>query len=181
MPPTRDRPIGIGARISRCVPAGCSASPPGGHARPSPTATLFFTGSPQIDAESAFERASRKRLRARLVAWLRRRIGGRRLRVFQVRSASGEHAREAGVREIPIAAIIGTVEPSRAGLFDSCFRPARAARARWQRIWLAEHRGVQLPPISVMRVRGGYAIRDGHHRVSVARARGASTIDAVVE
>src|SRR5919197_830030 len=90
------------------------------------------------------------------------------------------HAPAPEVREIPIDAIIGTVEPARAALFDRCFRPARAARARWQRIWLAEHRGVQLPPISVMRVRGGYAVRDGHHRVSVARARGASTIDAVV-
>jgi hypothetical protein len=30
-------------------------------------------------------------------------------------------------------------------------------------------------------VDSGYAIRDGHHRVSVARARGALTIDATVE
>jgi hypothetical protein len=94
---------------------------------------------------------------------------------------SGEPAHAPEVHEIPIAAIVGTVEPSRAGLFDGCFRPARAARDRWERIWLAEHRGVQLPPISVMRVRGGYAVRDGHHRVSVARARGATTIDAVVD
>jgi hypothetical protein len=31
-----------------------------------------------------------------------------------------------------------------------------------------------------VQVRDGYAIRDGHHRVSVARARGALTIDAIV-
>ena len=37
-----------------------------------------------------------------------------------------------------------------------------------------------LPPISVAAVGGAYAIRDGHHRVSVARARGALTIAAVV-
>ena len=30
-----------------------------------------------------------------------------------------------------------------------------------------------LPPISVVQVGDAYAIRDGHHRVSVARARGA--------
>jgi hypothetical protein len=46
---------------------------------------------------------------------------------------------------------------------------------------MAEHRGTVLPPISVVRVRDGYAVRDGHHRVSVARARGALTIDAAVE
>ena len=37
-----------------------------------------------------------------------------------------------------------------------------------------------LPPISVATVGDAYAVRDGHHRVSVARARGALTISAVV-
>jgi ParB-like chromosome segregation protein Spo0J len=45
---------------------------------------------------------------------------------------------------------------------------------------MAIHQGVDLPPISVVRVGDSYAIRDGHHRVSVARALGASTISAVV-
>jgi hypothetical protein len=38
-----------------------------------------------------------------------------------------------------------------------------------------------LPPIAVVRVGDEYAVRDGHHRVSVARARGALTIDATVD
>jgi hypothetical protein len=84
------------------------------------------------------------------------------------------------VREIPLRAIRGTLEPSRATLFDGGFRPASAARARWQRLWLAEHRGGTLPPIAVVPVGDGYAVRDGHHRVSVAKARGALTIDATV-
>jgi hypothetical protein len=42
-------------------------------------------------------------------------------------------------------------------------------------------RGAVLPPISVVPVDDGFAIRDGHHRVSVALARGALTIDATVE
>jgi ParB-like chromosome segregation protein Spo0J len=45
---------------------------------------------------------------------------------------------------------------------------------------MAEQRGTLLPPIAVVRVGDAYAIRDGHHRVSVARARGAVTIDAIV-
>ena len=47
-------------------------------------------------------------------------------------------------------------------------------------MWLAEARGAVLPPISVVPAAGGYAVRDGHHRVSVALARGALTIDADV-
>ena len=38
-----------------------------------------------------------------------------------------------------------------------------------------------LPPISVVQVGEGYAVRDGHHRVSVAKARGAISIDATVD
>jgi ParB-like chromosome segregation protein Spo0J len=45
---------------------------------------------------------------------------------------------------------------------------------------MAWHRGVTLPPISVVRVGDAYAIRDGHHRVSVARALGAPSISAIV-
>jgi ParB-like chromosome segregation protein Spo0J len=45
---------------------------------------------------------------------------------------------------------------------------------------MAEQRGAVLPPMSVAAVGDAYAIRDGHHRVSVARARGAVTITAVV-
>ena len=86
-----------------------------------------------------------------------------------------------GIREIPLDAISGTLEPSRARQFDGGFRPVRgSARRRWESIWIAEERGVTLPPISVVAVGDRYAVRDGHHRVSVARARGAVAIDAVV-
>jgi hypothetical protein len=54
-------------------------------------------------------------------------------------------------------------------------------RTRWQRVWLAERRGAVLPPSSVVALGDAYAVRDGHNRVSVDRARGALTIDAVVD
>jgi hypothetical protein len=85
-----------------------------------------------------------------------------------------------GRREIPLDAITATTEPNRTAQFDHEFRPARATQARWLRVWSAMHRGTPLPPISVVRVGDSYAIRDGHHRVSVARALGISTISAVV-
>jgi hypothetical protein len=140
---------------------------------------MLMTGSGTLDAERAFTRLARARRRA---AW-RRRLrrqpqDGTQLPVFAERAPARPGR---GVREIPLDAIRGTLEPGRARLFDCCFRPAEPARARWQRVWLAEHRGAALPPISLVDVGGCYAVRDGHHRVSVARARGALTIDATVD
>ena len=85
------------------------------------------------------------------------------------------------MREIPLCAIRGTLEPSRAVAFDADFRPAPIARARWQRVWLAEQHGDGAAAVSVVPVGDGYAVRDGHHRISVARSRGALTIDASVD
>ena len=141
---------------------------------------MLPTGSSHIDAERAFAHAARARRRAAILNRLRRRCAAcGRLPVFDTHAA--RRAAGLGIREIPLAAIAGTVEPSRAQQFDSDFRPARPARSRWERVWLAEHHGAVLPPISVIAVGDRYAIRDGHHRVSVARARGALTIDAIVD
>lgn len=139
---------------------------------------MLLTGSGPIDAERAFDRARRGRTRSALV----RRLRGRPAACLEVFDERRTRPR-AGltVREIPLDAIRGTLEPSRAAQFDSGFRPARAVRTRWQRVWLAEQRGATLPPISVVPVGDAYALRDGHHRVSVARARGALTIDARVD
>jgi hypothetical protein len=136
----------------------------------------------QIEAEQAFGRAARARRRAALVNRMRRRCREcLRLAVHDelTPGARGSGA-GAGVREIPLDEITGTLEPNRASQFDRDFRPAAPTRTRWQRIWLAEHRGMPLPPISVVQVGCAYAVRDGHHRVSVARARGALTITALV-
>jgi hypothetical protein len=135
-------------------------------------------GFTAAEAERAFGKAVRARRRASFMRRaLRRCIECATLGVFD---ASGLSSAGHGVRDIPIDAIAGTLEPHRAAQFDSEFRPTKLARRRWISIWLAEHRGVLLPPISVAPVGQAYAIRDGHHRVSVARARGALTIAAVV-
>jgi hypothetical protein len=144
---------------------------------------MLMTGSTAIDAERAFTRAARGRRRAALARRLRRApADGARLYVYgEPRFPRARADGGPGVREIPIDAISGTLEPSRAALFDRCFRPAGRARRRWESVWLAEHQGAALPPIAVVPVEGGYAVRDGHHRVSVAKARGAVSIDAMVD
>jgi hypothetical protein len=140
---------------------------------------MLLTGSGLIDAERAFDRVARERRLSALIDRLRGRRPER-LEVFDEKRAQGARA-GLTVREIPLDAIRGTLEPSRAQQFDGGFRPTRAVRARWQRLWLAEQRGVTLPPVSVVPIGDAYALRDGHHRVSVARARGALTIDARVD
>lgn len=139
---------------------------------------MLSTGNPHIDAEYAFRRATRARRRAALLGTLRRSPAPV-LDVLDERDLRRSPTPGRGIHEIPLDAITATVEPTRAPQFDRRFRPAGAARGRWQRVWLAEQRGQTLPPISVVRFGERYAVRDGHHRVSVARARGAATIDAV--
>jgi hypothetical protein len=154
---------------------------------------MLMTGSGTFDAQRAFTRVARARRRAVWARRLRRKPqDGARLPVFGEGPRQGGLARPGtrqgglarpgrGVREIPLDTIRGTLEPGRARLFDCCFRPGEPARARWERVWLAEQRGAVLPPISLVDVGGCYAVRDGHHRVSVAIARGALTIDATVD
>jgi hypothetical protein len=80
---------------------------------------------------------------------------------------------------IPLASIVGTVEPS--PHFDGRFGPVSVhLRPRWERIALAHRRGVALPPIAVVERCDGYYVVDGRHRVSVALATGLREIEAWV-
>jgi hypothetical protein len=88
--------------------------------------------------------------------------------------------RPVGTVSIPVASIVGTVDRHKAATFDSSFRPPDFSRGRWTLMYRAARRGAQLPPISVYRVGERHFVRDGHHRVSVARAMGADWIDAIV-
>lgn len=132
-----------------------------------------------MEGEKRFGQAARSRRRASLTRTLLRRCAKRaQLLVHEqpTLASSGGGA----VREIPLDAITGTLEPGRAREFDAEFRPLPRMRKRWLRVWVAEHTGPGLGPIEVVRVGETFAVRDGHHRVSVARARGARTIDAIV-
>jgi hypothetical protein len=133
----------------------------------------------RLEAERAFTAASRARRRAALLGRLRR--AGQAMCGLPIYDEwTGRRSATRGVHEIPLEAIAGTTEPNRAAEFDQHFRPKPLTRCRWQRVWMAFHAGVTLPPISVVQVGDTYAIRDGHHRVSVAKALGAPTIPAVV-
>jgi hypothetical protein len=90
--------------------------------------------------------------------------------------------RDIGQQAIELDSILGTVSRGGdRGGFDREFRPTtERVRRRWEGIASAMRRGDQLPPISVYRVGEIHFVRDGHHRVSVARALGRDWIDAYV-
>jgi hypothetical protein len=124
-------------------------------------------------------------VRARRSAAQRRRmrgLGPARLELLEDRhgwAAMAEH-RDRGIQPVEIVSIVGTVELAKADVFDARFRPRSSDAEHWKRLWLAVAHGATLPPISVYRVGDLHYVRDGHHRVSVARDHGHTTIDAEV-
>lgn len=84
-----------------------------------------------------------------------------------------------GTLVIPIASIIGSVGRYRD--FDRAFLPLGGAdQERWKRLDVALNELRNLPPIDVYKIGDVYFVRDGNHRVSVAKANGATHIDAHV-
>jgi hypothetical protein len=133
----------------------------------------------RLEADRAFTTAYRARQRAAFAGRLRRL--GRSVCGLPVFDEFADRRRgPRDVVEIPLEAIVGTTEPNRAAQFDQHFRPTAQTRCRWQRVFMAFHSGAALPPISVVQVGEKYVIRDGHHRVSVAKALGSLTISAIV-
>ncbi len=96
-------------------------------------------------------------------------------------TALGEGAvQDLGQREVPLDGIVGTV--GRVGDFDRQFRPLQVqSRDRWRRVATAVVTGVELPPVDLIQLGDMYFVRDGHHRVSVARALERITITARVQ
>jgi hypothetical protein len=140
------------------------------------------TGFPSQDAQDDFLRARRRRVLARLSAILRLQPGDVEVMLpFDevVAALGGAGARDLGVHSIALESIVGTVDGGKE--FDRAFRPTSSrARMRFERIAEAQRRGVSMPPIDVYRIGELHFVRDGHHRVAVARAQGRDTIDAHV-
>ena len=86
---------------------------------------------------------------------------------------------EQGIQEIPLDAIVGSV--GRSGDYTRDFLPIKDSdKERWARVKAAFLSPTGVPPIAVYRVGNAYFVRDGNHRVSVARQLGNQTIDAYV-
>jgi hypothetical protein len=140
------------------------------------------TGFTAQDAQTDFNRARRKQALSRLSRRLRREPDDINLilpfdEVVDALGWRGE--RELGLHVIPLDSIVGTVD--RAREFDRSFRPtSRRVRRRWEGIAKAMRSGEAMPSIDVYRIGDLHFVRDGHHRVSVARQLRLDVIEARV-
>ncbi len=132
-------------------------------------------------ADKDFARARRRAFLRLLGAYLRMDPASNRLLSFdEVRSAWGAlQETYVGKRMVPIEEIVGSVGRHRD--FDRAFLPGKESlRERWKRIDWAFRQAECLPPVSLYKLGDAYFVRDGNHRVSVARQRGIRTIEAEV-
>ena len=84
-----------------------------------------------------------------------------------------------GMRIVEVEKITGSVGRYRD--FDGSFLPRKVSMGeRWGRIDRAYHRGDELPAVSLYKIGEAYFVRDGNHRVSVARYHSVEWIDAEV-
>lgn len=132
-----------------------------------------------LQAHELYEHERARAQVASIWAWLFRRpttlppLGA----VADERTIRSRHA--LGRQTIRLDKIYGS--EGRSADFDSSFRPTQEhTRARWLGVALAMIQGRSMPPIEVIELGGRYFVRDGHHRVSAARALGQVDIEADV-
>jgi hypothetical protein len=144
-----------------------------------PTAAQHYAEAQRLSDPAAllFSTAlSAGRRRGWWAALLRRSTALRTLAQAQPASRNGRYA---GRKLVSLDAIRGT--EGRAGDFDNQFYPlSDQTRQRWLSVANALEAGVPLPPVQLIQVGGEFFVRDGHHRISVARALGQTSIEADV-
>ena len=130
-------------------------------------------------ARADFEDALRKGFWRRIWSWFTQ-SDNRLLPFDDIRKAlpiRGQH--DLGMQQIPLDKIVGSV--GRYQDFDRAFLPRYSfLRARWVSIDSAHLQDINLPPIEVYQIGDAYFVKDGNHRVSVARERHQAFIDAEV-
>jgi len=111
------------------------------------------------------------------------RITGRSNQLADIASLTGgktvSNQSDLGVKVVRIAEIKASED--RSDDFDGYFGPLQShTRSRWLSIAVARLNGVSMPAVDLIRIGDAYAVRDGHHRISVAKALGEDYIDARV-
>ena len=88
-------------------------------------------------------------------------------------------ARDLGIQNVLIDSIVGS--EGRYHAFTRSFLPLQEdLRERWKNIDQIRESRQDLPPVELYKVSNAYFVKDGHHRISVARVKGAKYIEARV-
>ena len=126
-----------------------------------------------------FNRARRKAFLAQLLGIVNR-SSNELLSLEEVRArlnVRGQHY--LGHQTVPLDHIVGS--EGRYSDFDRHFAPRHdATKYRWMSVDRAHHEAIALPAIELYKLGDIFFVKDGHHRVSVARIQGQLEIDAVV-
>jgi len=84
-----------------------------------------------------------------------------------------------GMRTVLLEKIVGS--EGRYKDFNRAFLPRNdKLMRRWTHVDMAHYQNITLPPIKLFEIGGVYFVRDGNHRVSVAKSQGTEFIDAEV-
>jgi len=84
-----------------------------------------------------------------------------------------------GIKPVSIDKICGSL--GRSTDFDKQFHPlSDRIQDRWVNIAMARGQNLPLSPVELIQIGERYFVKDGHHRISVARARGETVIDAEI-
>ncbi len=87
------------------------------------------------------------------------------------------HRPTSRILSVSICQIKGTL--GRSADFDANFNPLdERIRTRWISVATAMRKRIPLPPIELVQVGDAFFVRDGHHRISVARSLGQEAIEA---
>jgi uncharacterized protein (TIGR00730 family) len=141
-----------------------------------------LTVSPGVrhEADGAFSQARRRAFFQRVLGFFTGHQPENLLSFEHVRDklkVRGQHY--LGVHTIPLDKIAGST--GRYQEFNRAFLPTQSfIRERWKRVYEVAHGLTGFPPIDVYKIGDVYFVRDGHHRVSVLKELGGTTIEATV-
>ncbi len=89
------------------------------------------------------------------------------------------YGKDLGIKTVSLDAIIGS--QGRYRNFTRHFLPLdENLRDRWRQIDTAVSSGQDLPPVALYKVCNAYFVKDGHHRISVAKAKNQKSMEAKV-
>ena len=140
-----------------------------------------YLNLPEQEATKEFASARNRALLRRTGAFLRRHPSSNQLLSLDEATEGLGLWRHAylGSQTVPVESIVGS--EGRYADFDDEFLPLRgSSEERWTSVYEALRRGEGLPPVSLLEVDDAYFVRDGNHRVSVARWLGVEALDAEV-